>query len=74
MVITTSCSEVLITEWTKGYARKLQETRENGGLLSNPASDDLLEAEHKLAEVTTHYSTSLNVSPFSTGFSCEETL
>jgi hypothetical protein len=43
-------SEVLITEWTKGYARKLQETRENGGLLSNPASDDLLEAEHKLAE------------------------
>jgi hypothetical protein len=67
-------SEVLITEWTKGYARKLQETRENGGLLSNPASDDLLEAEHKLAEVTTHYSTSLNVSPFPTGFSCEETL
>ena len=44
-------SETILTEWTKDYARKLQETREKGGLLSHPPSSNLLEAEHKLAEV-----------------------
>lgn len=44
-------SDVIITEWTKQYARQLQQTRERGGLLTSPPSSQLLTAELKLAEV-----------------------
>ena len=42
----------VITEWMKDYAKQIQQTRENGGLMSHPVSNELLNAELKLAEVS----------------------
>ena len=36
----------------KDYAKQIQQTRENGGLMSHPVSNELLNAELKLAEVS----------------------
>lgn len=47
-------SDGKVTEWTREYAKRLKETRENGGIGTiPPASSDLIDAELKLAEVTT---------------------
>ena len=43
-------SDVIITEWTKQYARQLQQTRKREGLLTSSPSQPL-SAELKVAEV-----------------------